>query len=346
MGDLVFRHIDIFYGREAIVQDFNLAVRNGELVSLLGPSGAGKTTLLKAAAGLLKPRRGDILIDGRSVLNLPPEHRDTVMVFQNPLLFPFLNVSQNIGFGLRMRKTGHREIKHRIGEILQLTRLDGLQHRKVHELSGGQQQRVSLARALVLKPSVLLMDEPLSNLDANLRGRMRELIQDIQKETGITTLFVTHDQREALMISHRVSLLLKGRLRQVGTPEELFYQPADPEVSRFFGGCNFFRGKLKQGEFRCEWFRVPAPGFDTNGHPVMATIRPEDILIAKDANFNHTGRVLKTAFEGGSTRLWIACGQVQLVVLTSQPGIKPGQEVRLQLPPEKIRLFPPGSETV
>ncbi len=341
MGELVFQHIDLSYGDNTIVRDFNLEVRNGELVSLLGPSGAGKTTILKAAAGQAKPDCGDILINGRSVLDLPPEHRDTVMVFQEPLLFPFLNVAQNIGFGLRMRKTTGRGEKQLIGEIMELTRLSGLQHRRIHELSGGQQQRVSLARALVLKPSVLLMDEPLSNLDANLRGQMRELIQDIQSQTHVTTLFVTHDQTEALILSHRVSLLLKGRLRQVGSPEELFYRPSDPEVSRFFGGCNFFRGKCKHGEFHSDWVRVPAPEIIANGHRLTATIRPEDISISSEPAFDLAGRVLKTSFEGSATRVWVSCGGKQLVVLTAQRTFSPGQSVCLHLPPEKVRIFPP-----
>ena len=171
-----------------------------------------------------------------------------------------------------------RDTRKKIQEIMQLTELTGLGQRKVHELSGGQQQRVSLARALVLKPAILLLDEPLSNLDANLRQQMRELIQDIQAETRITTLFVTHDQAEALMISHRVGLLLDGRLRQVGQPRDLFYRPADPDVARFFGGCNFIRGRIKDGHFHSEFATVPTSHTNGNGHLLTATIRPEDIV--------------------------------------------------------------------
>ena len=169
-----------------------------------------------------------------------------VLVFQKPLLFPFMNVEQNVAFGLRMRGRLRQKEQQQIEEILELVQLRGLNRRKIHELSGGQQQRVSLARALVLKPAILLLDEPLSNLDSNLRQQMRELIQDIQAQTRITTLFVTHDQAEALMLSQRVTLLLDGQLRQVGTPQELFYQPVDVEVARFFGGCNFFHGSDSQ----------------------------------------------------------------------------------------------------
>jgi ABC-type sugar transport system ATPase subunit len=343
MGDLILKNLTIRYGNEPVVSDFNLEVRNGEMVSLLGPSGAGKTTVLKTVAGLIQPEKGEIFIDGQPAHDLAPEKRNAVMVFQKTLLFPFLNVEQNIAFGLRMQ--GHKGANtiRRIEQILQLTQLTGLGRRKVHELSGGQQQRVSLARALVLKPAVLLLDEPLSNLDANLRQQMRELIQNIQAETRITTLFVTHDQAEALMMSHRVCLLLNGRLRQTGKPRELFYLPADPEVARFFGGCNFIQGRIKDGVFRSQFGNAPAPELNGNGHLRTATIRPEDILLSLDAKYELHGKIAKTNFEGSSSRIWVKCKGTRFVVLTSDNDFKPGQSVRLQLPPDKIRIFP--SET-
>jgi ABC-type Fe3+/spermidine/putrescine transport system ATPase subunit len=340
MGDLILKNLTIHYGGEGVVNDFSLEVRNGEMVSLLGPSGAGKTTVLKAVAGLIQPEKGEIFIDGQPVHDLAPEKRSAVMVFQKTLLFPFLNVEQNIAFGLRMQGYKDANARRRIEQILQLTELTGLGRRKVHQLSGGQQQRVSLARALVLKPAVLLLDEPLSNLDANLRQQMRELIQDIQAETRITTLFVTHDQAEALMISHRVCLLLNGRLRQTGNPRELFYLPADPEVARFFGGCNFIQGRVKDGVFRSEFANVPAPGANGNGHLRTATIRPEDILLSPDAKYDLHGKIVKTNFEGSATRIWINCRENRFVVLTSDNDYTPGQSVRIHLPPDKIRIFP------
>lgn len=344
MGDLILKNLSIAYGSEEVIQNFNLTVRDGELVSLLGPSGAGKTSVLKAVAGLIKPERGDILINGRSVVDLPPEKRDAVMVFQKSLLFPFMNAKQNIGFGLRMRGLADTEISGRIQQIVDLVQLSGFEHRKVHELSGGQQQRVSLARALVLKPAILLLDEPLSNLDATLRRQMRDLIQNIQHETQITTLFVTHDQTEALMLSHRVSLLLNGRLRQVGKPRELFNHPADPEVARFFGGCNFFKGKIKNGMFYSQYGSAPAVGIIPNGQLSTATIRPEDILISADSAYDIQGRVQKTSFEGTATRIWLTCADTRFVVLTPNADFVPGQKACIHLPPEKIRVFPPDSE--
>jgi ABC-type Fe3+/spermidine/putrescine transport system ATPase subunit len=222
-----------------------------------------------------------------------------------------------------------------------LTELDGLEQRKVHELSGGQQQRVSLARALVLKPAILLLDEPLSNLDANLRRQMRDLIQEIQAETRITTLFVTHDQAEALMMSHRVGLILNGRLRQVGEPRDLFHRPIDVDVARFFGGCNFIRGRIKDGYFHSEFATVPTTQTNGNGHLTTATIRPEDIQIDKDSSYALRGQVQKTNFEGSTTRVWVQCEDTRFVLLTSDADIFPGQTVSLHLPPEKIRVFPP-----
>jgi ABC-type Fe3+/spermidine/putrescine transport system ATPase subunit len=344
MGELFLKNVSINYGSERVIRKFNLTVRDGELVSLLGPSGAGKTTLLKAVAGLIQPAEGDICIDGHSVIDLPPEKRDAVMVFQKPLLFPFMNVKQNIGFGLRMHGLGYNEITARIQQITDLVQLEGFEDRKVHELSGGQQQRVSLARALVLKPAILLLDEPLSNLDANLRQQMRDLIADIQSETGITTLFVTHDQTEALMLSHRVSLLLGGRLRQVGRPRDLFHHPADPEVARFFGGSNFFKGKISNGTFYSPYGNAPAAGIPADGELSTATIRPEDILISVDSEYDVKGRVEKTSFEGTATRVWFACAGTRFVVLTPNPDFCVGQPASIDLPPDKIRVFPHESD--
>ncbi|MDJ0889144.1 MAG: ABC transporter ATP-binding protein [Desulfobacterales bacterium] len=342
MGSLVLRDLTIHYERQAVVQGFNLAIGEGEMAALLGPSGAGKTTILKVVAGLLPPTRGDILIDGKAVSAFPPEKRDIVMVFQKPLLFPFMNVAQNIAFGLKMRGDRPERQRAAVTRILKLTRLEGLGGRKVHALSGGQQQRVALARALVLEPAVLLMDEPLSNLDANLRQEMRELILSIQSELKITTLFVTHDQSEALMMAQRVALLLDGRLRQAGTPQDLFHRPADPEVARFFGGGNFFEGRLQGGIFECAFGDLPVAAASGNGHVRTATIRPEDIQLTLDAAGppgSLTGSVVRTRFEGTATRAWIDCDTHELVVLTAAGELAPGQEVRLFLPPDKIRVF-------
>ncbi|MFZ7124599.1 MAG: ABC transporter ATP-binding protein [Desulfobacterales bacterium] len=341
MGELELEGVTLRYGREIVVRDFTISVADGEMMSILGPSGAGKTTLLKAVAGLIRPHSGRIRIDGRIVDDLPPEKRDAVMVFQKPLLFPFMDVEQNIAFGLRMQGFDGGDIRRRVGEIMELTGLSGMGRRRVHELSGGQQQRVALGRALVLRPAVLLLDEPLSSLDANLRQHMREFIQDLQAETRTTMLFVTHDQAEALMISHRVSLLLDGRLRQVGPPRELFHFPADSEVARFFGGDNFFDGRVLDGRLVTAFGEFPVGHVEGNGQPRRtATIRPEDVrLLPGDAEGGVPGEVERTSFEGMATRVWIRCRAGRIVVLATGVPPNPGQRVTVVFPPEKIRIF-------
>jgi putative spermidine/putrescine transport system ATP-binding protein len=344
MGYLELQNLAINYEQTAVIRDLSLSIRNGEIVSLLGPSGAGKTTVLKAIAGLLQPVSGKILIDDISVNHLPAEKRDAVLIFQKPLLFPFLNVAQNIGFGLKMQQISGKVAERKIGKILEITELTGLHDRKIHQLSGGQQQRVALARGLVLEPSILLLDEPLSNLDAGLRQQMRELIQTVQKQTGITMLFVTHDQGEALAISDRVCLLLGGTLRQSGTPEDLFYLPADPEVAHFFGCDNIFCTEDDEKE-DITTFASMQSNTCSNGEKSF-TIRPEDIeILPLDPGNPHSlpksfeGRVTGKTFEGRLTRLSVKVKENQITVLCRRPAFQIGQTVRLRMPKNCIHFF-------
>ena len=228
--DLTFSYPD---ASKPAVNGLDLVVEPGELVCLLGPSGCGKTTILKAIAGLLTPNRGDIRMNGESLVGVPTEKRSIGMVFQKPLLFPHLSVGANVAFGLRMRRLDPALIKARVGEMLRLVQLEGMEDRRVTEISGGQSQRVALARALIIEPGLWLLDEPLSQLDANLREEMRELIRSIQRQLGVTTLFVTHDQEEAVVLADRIGLVLEGRLQQIGPPTQLFETPATVEVARF-----------------------------------------------------------------------------------------------------------------
>jgi ABC-type Fe3+/spermidine/putrescine transport system ATPase subunit len=345
MGQLELKQLSIGYGRRQVVQNLSLTVENGEMFSLLGPSGAGKTTLLKAVAGLIRPESGEILIDGTASQELSPQRRDVVMVFQNPLLFPFLNVWENVAFGLRMRGNVGAAEKRQIEKILALTQIEELKHRRVHQLSGGQQQRVSLARSLVLQPAILLLDEPLSNLDATLRQQMRALIADIQAETRITTLFVTHDQTEALMMADRVALLLACRLRQVGSPRELYFRPRDLEVAKFFGGANFFSGPVHDGRLSCALGQLRLPGrVKGNGYLRTATIRPEDVLLDPAGIHGFSGQIRKISFEGGATRAWVDCSGTTITALTQDSGLKAGQPVGVGFPSDKIWVFPIENE--
>ncbi len=335
MERLGLRGLTIQYGSTTVIRDLHLSIQDGELVSLLGPSGAGKTTILKTIAGLLPPADGRIYIDGACVNHLPAEKRDAVLIFQKPLLFPFLDVNHNIGFGLKMRHTKRQTARKKIEKILEITGLNGLGTRKIHQLSGGQQQRVALARGLVLEPAILLLDEPLSNLDPGLRGQMRDLICSLQIQTKTTMLFVTHDQSEALSISDRVCLLLDGKLRQSGTPRELFYHPADQDVARFFGCDNILP---------CHTF---LPKQYPNGRKKLFSIRPEDIEISADGRsqdglrkswFN--GTVEKITFEGQLTKITVSTSPgYRLTVLCRRPSFHPGQSVYLRFPKERIHYF-------
>jgi ABC-type Fe3+/spermidine/putrescine transport system ATPase subunit len=247
------------YGEGPVLRDFTLDVAGGELVALLGPSGCGKTTILKIIAGLLQPVTGEVRFNGESVLSVPAEKRGAVMVFQKPLLFPYLTVAENVAFGLKMRRSD--KIRKRVSEMLRLLQLEGYESRRPSELSGGQEQRVALARALVTEPRVLLLDEPFSALDENLRTELRLLVRELQNRLGITTIFVTHDQAEAAMVSDRIALLLDGRVAQAGAPRDFYTAPSTADVARFFGWQVFETGA--GGDRRIVAFR-----------PERATLRP------------------------------------------------------------------------
>lgn len=339
MGRLEVQDLTVRYNQKPVVGNFSLTVNDGEMVSLLGPSGVGKTTILKAIAGLLRPASGKILINGQHVDHLPAEKRDAVLIFQKPLLFPFLDVGQNIAFGLKMAKVKQAPARKKIDRILAITGLEGLKNRKIHQLSGGQQQRVALARGLVLEPSVLLLDEPLSNLDAELRQQMRELISSVQAQTGTTMLFVTHDQSEAFAISDRICVLLDGSLRQTGTPAELFYQPADPDVACFFGCTNFIDGTINNNTFTGSLVSCPTSLGDAPA--AMAAIRPEDIVLSAARMEGGTiGKITQIRFEGSITRLTVEAAGQTFTAHALRPDFRTAQTVWLHFPPERLHIFP------
>ena len=257
------------YGATVAVDGLDLAVAQGEFVTLLGPSGCGKTTTLGLVAGFVAPTHGEIFLNGRPVAGLPPYKRDIGVVFQDYALFPHLTAGENIAFGLRMRKIPQAEIAHQLRDALELVQLAGLADRRPLELSGGQRQRVALARALVIRPALLLLDEPLSNLDLKLREEMRIEIAALQRRLGITTVFVTHDQGEALVMSDRIAVMNAGRIEQVGTPADIYERPATRFVAEFIGRMNFFATGGQAIAIRPERARLvperPADGFARRG---------------------------------------------------------------------------------
>ena len=241
---LELRNIIKSFGSLVAVNHVSFSLDRGRLVTFLGPSGCGKTTLLRVVSGFAEPDAGEVILDGQDVTRKPPNARDTAMVFQNYALFPHMTVAQNIGFGMRIRKKSREEIVGEVKRLLALVKMEGLGERRPHELSGGQQQRVALARALSLHPKILLLDEPLSNLDANLRINMREEIRRLQRRLSLTIIFVTHDQEEAMSISDLLVVMDQGVVKQIGSPTEIYEKPADEFVANFVGHINFFLGKV------------------------------------------------------------------------------------------------------
>ena len=319
-----------------------LDIASGKLTALLGPSGCGKTTVMKMIAGLLEPSAGDISFDGRSILREQPENRGVVLVFQNHLLFPTMSVADNVGFGLRMRKVAKAQIAFRVAQMLDLVKLPDLGHRRPSELSGGQQQRVALARALIVRPKVLLLDEPLSNLDAHLRIEMRDLIRGIQKELGITTIFVTHDQEEAVVLADRVALILDGRLRQYDTPEAFYRRPADQQVAAFFGGHNVLPGQSEAGRFDCALGRLVLPDAARVG-PGHLTFRPEAVRIGIAPVNAIAALVAERLYLGTQTRLRLAVGDSIIEAVLSPDlayGIATGDRITINLPPQSLWVMP------
>lgn len=320
----------------------DLTIESGSLTALLGPSGCGKTTVLKLIAGLLSTDAGDIRLDDASIRDIAPERRGVAMVFQNPLLFPHLTVAGNVGFGLKMRGLDAADIAARVGEMLARVRLDGLGQRRPAQLSGGQQQRAALARALVLQPKLLLLDEPLSSLDAGLRDEMRDLIRSLQRETGITTLIVTHDQAEAVALSDRIALLLEGRLAQHANPQDFYRRPATEAVARFFGGVNFLVGRVKGAQFLGPFGALALADTAANG-PATLTIRPEAILLGPGPNAL-TATVQDCCFLGTQSRVTLDLSGTILQALASPEAVRtltPGDKIGVTLPPDALWVLPP-----
>ena len=318
------------YGSSRALTGVNLTMKPGEFIALLGPSGCGKTTVLRSLSGLERITSGSIRIDGEDVASVPVNKRDIGMVFQSYSLFPHMTVLQNVEFGLEMRKVVSADRTRRAQEALDMVGLGHLGARYAHQLSGGQQQRVALARALVTRPRVLLLDEPLSALDAKVRVQLREEIRRIQTELGITTLFVTHDQEEALAVADRVAVMSNGNIEQIGTPEELYLTPSSPFVADFVGLSNRVKGTLTKGVITVLGAKLPLLGAPLADGPVTAYIRPEDIDYGTGTI---TGTVVTTSFLGSlrRTRVLLDDGSLLSVQHDVSDRPEPGTPTKLSL---------------
>ncbi len=337
-------------GEVTAVDDISLTIEKGQFVTLLGPSGCGKTTTLRLIAGFEFPTSGHITLDGERLDDVPPNRRDMAMVFQSYAIFPHLNVFDNIAYGLKIKKLAKADIKQRIDRVMKLTQLTGLEDRAPNQLSGGQQQRVALARSLVVEPKVLLFDEPLSNLDAKLREEMRFEIRDLQKRLGITAIYVTHAQEEALVMSDRIAIINHGKLAQLGTPEEIYEQPRSRFVADFIGLSDFIParvqsidGKLAQVTAANVVFSAPTPAGLKPGEKILLHIRPYDIEFADErADQNVVNGTVKQATYLGNIidyRVEISKELEVRVQASTDKRHTPGSQVKLRLPPEKCHLI-------
>ena len=343
MAFIELKDIAVSYNRKNhILKGLQLEVEKGELVSLLGPSGCGKTTTLRVMAGFIEPKEGTFKVNGQDITNVPVHKRNFGLVFQSYALFPHLTVADNVAFGLKLRKMAKEEIQKKVSEVLEVCDLSGLEGRFPKQLSGGQRQRVALARALVIEPDILLLDEPLSNLDAKLRVQMRVEIKRIQKKLGITTIFVTHDQEECFSISDKVAVMREGVIEQYDTPEQIYTYPKTEFVARFIGFENFIRLK-KQQEHRyiADDETMFCIDMDTEQVECKGTIRPDDILIKDDMSGENmvVGEVQVRTFLGKSYQYEVKTKLGALVVNASSEKVyETGDTLYLQLPANKIVL--------
>ncbi|WP_020561116.1 ABC transporter ATP-binding protein [Thiofilum flexile] len=353
MAFLELEHLHKHYATQTVVQDFNLNVEQGEFISFLGPSGCGKTTVLRMIAGFETPSAGQIRIDGHDVVRLKPNQRNIGMVFQSYALFPNLTVAQNIGFGLSVARQPKTQIKQTVQEMLALIKLADLGERYPFQLSGGQQQRVALARALAIQPKVLLLDEPLSALDAKIRVALREDIRAIQRSLGITTIFVTHDQEEALSISDRIVVMNQGHIEQVDTPLAIYNQPSTRFVASFVGALNILNATVsapEQGMLQIEnqTLQLQQPLPHPMGTTIQLALRPEALSLTPKENTDQTlvGQVQQVQFLGSVLRVQLKAGAQNLVLdQFNQPQLIPiqvGQTLKVYFASNQVLLLGAG----
>jgi iron(III) transport system ATP-binding protein len=359
MAGITLEHVTKRFGELAAVDDVTLEVADREFVTLLGPSGCGKTTLLRLIAGFIAPDGGVIGVGGRVLSTptavVPPERRGMGMVFQNYAIWPHKTVYENVAFGLQVRKVSRAEARTRVGRVLEAVNLAGFEGRYPSQLSGGQQQRVALARSLVVEPSILLLDEPLSNLDAKLRERMRWELKDLQRRTGITFVYVTHDQSEAMALSDRIAVMHQGRLQQCGPPREVYARPANRTVADFMGLVNLLAARVSSAAgdesavtLGGTTLGVALPASARVGHVVQIAVRPESVRVTGLADGAAgappgavSGKVVEVTFLGNLTDCHVALDDGTRVRVQAEPGavFDVGQRVLVRLDPRACTVF-------
>jgi len=342
------RNVALSFGRTQVLRDINLAIVPGEFFALLGPSGSGKSTLLRLIAGFNRNQSGQVLIGGRDVSAVPPWQRDVGMVFQSYALWPHMTVAENVAFGLEERRLPRAEIRRKVAAVLELVELTGLEARRPGQLSGGQQQRVAIARTLAIEPQVLLLDEPLSNLDAKLRVQTRQELKKLQRRLNITTLFVTHDQEEAMTTADRMAVLDGGVLQQVGTPRELFDTPCNRFVAEFVGSTNLFTGRFDsvRRTFVADGLGViPLPAGPATGSAI--SVRPHALAVTTERHGDRLwfdGEIEESEFLGEFTRYVVKLGERRLTAdaphLCSVPIYPRGARVQVGIDPGEVRVLP------
>ena len=328
------------YGDHVIIPPLSLSIHDGEFLTLLGPSGCGKTTLLRMLAGLDTPTKGKIILDGQDITNLPPYKRDVNMVFQNYALFPHMTAEENIGFGLRMKGVGREEAAKRTQKLLKLIQLEDLRSRYPSQMSGGQQQRVAVARALVNNPKMLLLDEPLGALDYQLRKTLQIELKDLQEELGLTFVFVTHDQEEALTISDTIVVMNQGYIQQIGTPEMIYNEPVNAFVADFIGEANILNGIMLDDcriQILGKELECVDKGFGKNT-PVDVVIRPEDIEVTAPEDGQLVGIVENTTFKGVHYEMSVRCGKCEILIHSTKSA-EIGSKIGMRVIPFNIQIM-------
>ena len=340
MSSVKLVNITKSFDEKIVLQDINIDIKDGELVSLLGVSGCGKSTTLQLIAGLINPDSGDIIFNDKSVLNTPTGKRDAVIVFQDYLLFPHMSVYENIEFGLKMKNINKKIRKDKVKELIKLVKLNGYENKYPSELSGGQKQRVAIARTLAINPKVLLLDEPFSNLDINLRNEMREFVLNLQKKLNITTILVTHDKEEALIMSDKIAVMVNGKIEQFDKPETLYQKPRTKSVANIFGERNYIKGKIENEVFKSNILYIDAKGY--NNLDIVEAMIPKECIKLYSSNYNDgiNGYIQRKQYAGDKTFYDININGEILKCTSISNEYNQGDCVKICVDRDNIVIFP------